>query len=433
MTRNCIFAAFTMLLAHSAFSAEQKPLLIQWGQTTPDSTLLAKHAAYFESYLPFDGIVIPINQKRYAGRYGHTAVNILPTEHWPLHHTAFDHRKIDPNEYQHVIDDLTSAKFKKFTHNFIGLKTYPHMHFAMNWFDDELWDRLLHNVGVLAWIAKESGCKGIWFDTEQYGPPRIWNYNYLQELLPGYAADFSTYQAKVAHRGEQFIRAINDNYPGIELNLALGNCIIDADMKDHIPAKGKHFSHARYSLIAAFIDGMLRAADDDTVITDGFELSYYYKTEDEFAAAGPIVKQASLAYSLDPDLYARKIRLGLGLFPTHPGMFSRDDFTHNKYSPAELTKAVRLAMKYTDKYVWIWNENTSFWIKDGPNATPLVPKQPFAPLVPNADSQFADAASLTAPITADNALRPVDHALPQVYLDAITEGKRLGLKQSSCR
>lgn len=32
-------------------------------------------------------------------------------------------------------------------------------------------------------------------------------------------------------------------------------------------------------------------------------------------------------------------------------------------------------------------------------------------------------------LNADNALRPIDHSLPQVYLDAITEGKRLGLEQ----
>ena len=26
----------------------------------------------------------------------------------------------------------------------------PHLNFAMDWFNDELWDRLLHNVGARA-------------------------------------------------------------------------------------------------------------------------------------------------------------------------------------------------------------------------------------------------------------------------------------------
>jgi hypothetical protein len=426
MKINLTYLAMILLLLTSISCTAQKPLLITWGQSTPDSTLLAENAAYWESQLPFDGIVIPINQKRYSGRYGHTAVNAITTEHWPLNHVVFDHRKIDPSEYQHVIDDLQSANFKKFKHNFIALYTYPHMNFAMNWFDDELWDRLLHNVGVLAWIAKESGCKGIWFDTEQYGAPRLWNYNDLQEVLPDHAADFQTYQAKAAQRGEQFIRAINDKFPGIEMNMVFGSCIIHADLQSYEPAKGKHFSHARYSLLAPFIDGMMRAADKNTVITDAFELSYYYKTEDEFAAARPIVKQACSEYSLTPDQYTKKIKLGLGLWPTHHGMFNRDDFTNNKYSPAELTEAIHLAMKHTDKYVWIWSERTSFWVKDGPDAKPIMPLQPHASAEPDPGSQFSDPAHLTAAVTADNAMRPADHALPQVYLDAIFAGKRLG-------
>jgi len=95
-------------------------------------TLLAKYYEYWESHLPFDGIVIPINQKRYAGRYGWTAANILGPEHWPLDHVAFNHRKIDRSEYQHVVDDLQSIRFTKFKHNFLNLGTYPRMNFVMD-------------------------------------------------------------------------------------------------------------------------------------------------------------------------------------------------------------------------------------------------------------------------------------------------------------
>ncbi len=394
------------------------PLLIQWGQTTPDSTLLAKHHEYWESYLPFDGIVIPINQKRYSGRYGSTAANILPPEHWPLNHVAFNHRKIDRSEYQHVVDDLKSAKFTRFTHNFINLMTYPHMNFAMDWFDDALWDRLLHNVGVLAWVAKQSGCKGIWFDTEQYGPPNVWHYTRLCEIMPNRAADFETYRAKVAQRGEQFIAAINKEFPGLELVLVFGNCIIHSDVTEYEPIKGKHFSHARNVLIAPFLDGIMRAADKDTVVTDAYELSYYYKTEDQFIKGASIVRDACKAYSLDPDLYAKKIKVGFGLYPTHHGMFDARDFTHNKFQPSDLRNAVHFAMKHTDKYAWIWNERVSFWIKGGPDAKPLPPLQPFV------DYENKDVEGLTGKVTGTNAMRAKDVGLPTAYLDAIAQGKR---------
>ena len=411
-----------VLVFATALFAEQGPLLIQWGQTTPDANLLARHHAHWEACLPFDGIVIPINQKRYAGRYGSTAANILSPEHWPLGHVAFDHRRIDRAEYQHVVDALRSAQFTKFRHNFINLMAYPRMGFAMDWFDDELWGRLLHNVGVLAWVAKESGCKGIWFDTEQYGPPNVWHYTRLCEIMPERAADFETYRAKAVQRGAQFIRAINGPFPGLELVLVFGNCIIHEDLLNHESARGRHFSHARYSLLAPFLDGILAGADETTVVTDGYELSYYYKTEDQFIDGAAIVRDACRAYSLDADRYARRMKVGFGLYPTHHGMFDPADFAQNRFSPDDLRLAVRHAMKHTDRYVWLWNERISFWIEGGPEGRPLPPLQPFC------DYENADPAHLTADVGPDNAMRAKDRGLPPAYLDAIREGKRVAKK-----
>ncbi|MEE3368500.1 MAG: hypothetical protein VX346_04060 [Planctomycetota bacterium] len=414
---------FVLILACSPCAAADKPLLIQWGQTTPDSTLLARHYQYWESYLPFDGIIVPINQKRYSGRYGSTAVNILPPEHWPLDHVAFHHRKIAPAEYQHVIDDLRSCHFKQFKHNFLGLTTYPHLNFAMDWFDDALWQNLLHNVGVLARTARQSGCQGIWFDTEQYGPPNVWHWRRLCQIMPNRATDFATYRNQVARRGEQFIRAINREFPGLTLSLAFGNCLLHDDVVNRPALKGKPFSHARSVLIAPFLDGILRAADVETTVIDAYELSYYYKTADQFRAASRIVRQACQTYSLVPELYARRIRVSFGLYPTRPGMFNARDFTNNRFQPAELRRAVSAAMQQTDKYVWIWNERTSFWIKGGPTGRPLLPLQPFV------NSDNADASHLTASVTDRNAMRTQDSGIPASYLEAIAQGKREALRK----
>ena len=416
-------ALFALTLVCSTCAAADKPLLIQWGQTTPDSTLLAKHYQYWESYLPFDGIIVPINQKRYSGRYGSTAVNVLPPEHWPLDRVAFHHRKIDPGEYQHVIANLRSCDFKQFKHNFLSLTTYPHPNFAMDWFDDALWNNLLHNVAVLARIARQSGCQGIWFDTEQYGSPNVWHWKRLCEIMPNRATDFATYRTQVAQRGEQFIRAINREFPGLTLSLAFGNCLIHDDVVNHPALKGKPFSHARNVLIAPFLDGLLRAADTHTTIIDAYELSYYYKTADQFSAATQIVRQACRTYSLNPELYTREVRVSFGLYPTHQGMFNARDITHNRFQPADLRRAVRAAMQQTDKYVWIWNEHTSFWIKGGPTGRPLPPLQPFV------DADNADAGYLTSPVTARNAMRAEDIGLPTGYLEAIARGKQEGLRE----
>ena len=63
-----------------AYSAQAtgRPLLISFAQTTPDAKLLRQHARYWEEYLPFDGLVIPVNKDQYAGRYGETAISSAP-------------------------------------------------------------------------------------------------------------------------------------------------------------------------------------------------------------------------------------------------------------------------------------------------------------------------------------------------------------------
>ena len=80
-------------------------------------------------------------------------------------------------------------------------------------------------------------------------------------------------------------------------------------------------------------------------------------------------------------------------------------------------------MKHTDKYAWIWNERTTFWIKGGPDAKPLPPLQPFV------DYNNADVGHLTAEVTEANAMRAKDVGLPTAYLDAIAQGNRDALAQ----
>ncbi len=116
MTR---FTFVTLMLSTAACAAgvdtsSQRPLLIQWGQVTPDTKLMRAHVEYWESYLPFDGVVIPMNQKRYAGRYGSTSANVLDVSHCPVQTTALGGDRADMADYEHAIEDLLAINFKKF-------------------------------------------------------------------------------------------------------------------------------------------------------------------------------------------------------------------------------------------------------------------------------------------------------------------------------
>ncbi len=123
----------------------------------------------------------------------------------------------------------------------------------------------------------------------------------------------------------------------------------------------------------------------------------------------------------------RDIQLGLGLYPTHDQGFNPHDFADNKFSPTDLTESVRLALKYTDRYVWIWNQAASYWRKGGPSGKPLLADQPMSKPVPA--GQMLDPAFLTTPATFENVIRERYYGVPQAYIDAITIGKARALGQ----
>gem|GEM_PF-4320718 len=418
-----LLCACLFLLPVAAGAAERagRPLLIQWGQVTPDPRLLRRHVAYWEAYLPFDGIVIPINQDRYAGRYGSTSANALPPEHWPLTATFLGEQRARLADYRHAIADLQATPFRKFRHNFIPMSCYPRMGFALDWFSDEHWDTILHNVGILARIAKQGGCVGLWLDTEQYGRAAIWSVPALRKAFPDRPQDADAYRRAVRRRATQFIRAVNAEFPGCHFGLAYGSCAVHwalagwepAELAAYEPQPGVDFSMHRYGLLAPFVDGLIDGADSATRIIDGYELSYYYKTESDFAVAGPVVHDKCRAYSMIPDRYAARIELALGLYPLR-----KDRFV---FTPAETETAVSLAMQATDRYVWIWNEAANFWIRGGPDGQRLPADQP------GVNTTDSDPAYLTDRPTPENVMATRYHGVPTAFIEAISRGKAAGL------
>ena len=64
---------------------------------------------------------------------------------------------------------------------------------------------------IAAWIAKQSGCKGILFDPEPYTPPHA-QFGYAAQ--PGRAQhSFNQYAAKARQRGREVMQAVVKEYP----------------------------------------------------------------------------------------------------------------------------------------------------------------------------------------------------------------------------
>ena len=417
----CLMPGCADSLAHKP----SRPLLIEFGQTTPDPTLMRQYVDYWEEYLPFDGVVFTINQNRYAGRYGGTSANVLDPSHWTLDSGVFANKKLHLKDYNRAITDLKATKFKKFQHNFISVNCHPKMHFALNWFDDQHWANVLNNIGIVAAIARQGRCAGIVLDTEIYGHTQIWTYTQLKQTFPDGPQDWPTCRQKVYQRGREFIQAINAEFPGCQIPLLFGSCLTHDrlaraagfdDLAQYRPNSDVDFSSAREALISPFIDGMIAAADRNTKIIDWYELSYYYKTEPQFAQVAAIVRENCSAYSLFPDAYRTNIQMGLGLYPTHRPIPGRT------FTPDELARSVEYALKHTETHVWVWNEAKTFWVKGGPQGKPQSPQRPMV------NYENPDPGHLTAPVTPDNMLAPKYQGVPTQFIDAITAGKTAALK-----
>ena len=419
------FVLFLQSCDKSPEAGSSKPLLIEYGQTTPDPKLMRKYVDYWEEYLPFDGVVFTVNQNRYAGRFGITSSNSIDTVNWSLESGVFANRKLRLEDFSDAIDDLKATNFKKFKHNFLWANCYPKMGSALNWFDDEHWANVLNNIGIVATIAKQGGCVGILLDTEVYGDAQIWTYTKLKETFPDSPQDWESYRKMVYKRGKEFIEAINEKFPGCEFPLLFGSCLTHErmagaqgikDSYEYKPGADVDFSGGREALISPFLDGLIAGADKDTKITDWFEMSYYYKTEEQFAKIETIVRDRCSAYSLYPEIYREKIQTGVGLFPTHPPQRGRN------FTADEVAKSVEYGLKHTDKYVWIWNETKTFWVKGGPEGKPMLAYQPMV------NSSNPDPSHLTDSVTEDNALAENYHGVDTDFIDAIAAGKAVALK-----
>ena len=81
------------------------------------------------------------------------------------HRMMFGPRKFKYEYFKQAIEDLKATKFNIFTDNFIATGVQPG---KIDWFSDTAWDGVCNNFAIFARIAKETGMKGLIFDSEEY-------------------------------------------------------------------------------------------------------------------------------------------------------------------------------------------------------------------------------------------------------------------------
>ena len=312
--------------------------LIEYGYDVPNTKYLRENISEMEK-VPFDGLIFKIDADR--AKYPHE-----------LGWCAFSRIKFDINDFQRQIDDLKATRFRRFTDRFVQFTVYPG---NVDWFDPE-WSNIAHNAAILAKIAKMTGCKGIMFDPEPYGT-QVWGYTKFPKAWKN-AHTFEEYQAKVRERGAEFMREINREFPDITLLCLFG------PSSPGLQVVGCRPQDCNLGLAQDFYEGMIDAATPDTVLVDGYEFSYWYRSSAEYAKGRETMLVDTRKLYHNQKAFDKHVRAGFGVWADADWRrigFGCVDFSRNYFTPKGLQESLFNALNSSDKYVWVYTEKLRWW------------------------------------------------------------------------
>jgi len=379
---------------------KKEVVIVSSGWNAPDTVYLSKNAAHLER-VPLDGVAAWIaSPAPVRGEDGAFSVTRIPSGRLMRHKDGMDtadigqtvvHRKRITDELiAPAIADLKSATFKRFTSNFISMRTGNALG-PMNWFDDEWWEIICHNVGKIAKVAHEGGCKGILIDPEQY------SYSWWGWALLTETQDFETsyrrgnkdfykgktveqVMEKVRQRGREFARGINAEFPDPVIMFFHAAGYAAWQVND---PRWDSYKVAPFGLMGPFIDGILEGSTDQTLIVDATSQAKWWTRRSQLEGARKLVKEDALKLSQVPELYKKKVKVGFCYrLDYHPdeekvdghdkigGLFNPEKPASNFFSPAKLLETLKLALEIGDGYVLFWNAKSNWWL-DSADAKPI--------------------------------------------------------------
>jgi len=338
-----LYTLFAIAGASLGLGAQPAKKLIEFGWDEPDTAFMREHAAEMEQ-TPFDGCVFHVEARKSAGQ----GKSSFTWEAWGAR--AFTEAELKP-----ALDDLKATKFKRFNQNFLRFNTTPA---KLDWFDD--YAAILNNCRLAGWFVRESKCKGILFDIEQYDGS-LFDYRKQRDVK---VKGWERYSAQVRQRGREVMEALQKGCPDLPVFLTFGYSL---PWLESAGGKGS-LADCHYGLLAPFLDGMVQAAKGRTRLIDGNESAYGYKDLQQFERSYRSMKEDLLPIVNDPAKYHQVFSLGFGLWLDRDWRkfgWNEQDFSTNYFSPEAFQASLRQALALADEYVWIYSETPRWWSKDG--------------------------------------------------------------------
>jgi hypothetical protein len=351
------------LNAQMVFNAPEKKL-VDFSQHSPLMSYYKNNISDYEKG-PFDGITLKLSKEVGGG-------NIFMVDDWAT----------VPAELKEAEMKLAASlpQSKILTDNFLVLFGAS----QMDWFSDEDWAKAEENIRFGARIAKTAHCKGILWDAEPYKPGKNpWKYS-DQEKVQEHA--FAEYYIQIRKRGAQFIRALQEEYPGIVV-FSLREL---SDFQQGSPFSAPIFpvtdkmkpvevmQDAWWGLHIPFYVGIMDGISKDATFIDGNEEAYYYTSPLEFYMVRSVLMDEAKAL-IPTDLWTKhtaSFRIGhaiapeyiqgnwLGLKPFPYRLSGQGAVMSEEERVKWLEHNTYYALRSSDRYAWTWAEDIDWWTKD---------------------------------------------------------------------
>lgn len=334
--------------ANPVYRARDKKV-IGFAWSCPSPSRLVDHMSDVEAATPYlDGIVFKLPE---------TEPGAPPT--WL---PAFDRRPWTQDDV--ALPTLRRIRWNRLRHNFIALgpgATYESA--DASWFDDAAWATIGSNLRLLSRAVKESGARGVFFDSENYSG--LWHYWHRESLraappqrvchYPGFT--FAQVEAKVRQRGREFLSALRTHSPDVVL---FASFLTSGSGSDPATVETSDFP-----LLRAFAAGLLDASGSRATLVEGLESTYWTASSDGYLwwherlkdATAPIVPedargawrtQSSTGMAVFYDALAR------GLYTSQLAVdaaYRRRWLEHNVYE----------AVLTNDEWTWLYFEKANPW------------------------------------------------------------------------
>jgi hypothetical protein len=320
----------------------------------PSPQYLATHPDYLAN-TPFDGITIPVP----IDPAWTAAQGLVSQPLYGLNQLTMLNVPIPWSVVEDAVNDLKRVQWGDVTDNFLW---YGFSEFASD--EDAAtksvrpdsaadWNVVVQNAVLCARMCREAGLKGFMMDPEQYG-------RYPSgEYYPFGLGTAETWRA----RGEQWINAVQAEYPEIMLNsfFTWG-------------PESQPGGWADYPNLANFMNGVLAGIQAPARIIHGWESTFWYgmnRTIDgvsaQFAGDRNVYAQTRSdirnvwrSYSDNPEKYDAFVDVGMAAWVDSDPYNLPDGWPPGYLNDPGPWSNLAATLAYSDEYVWTWSEHTNY-------------------------------------------------------------------------